>query len=92
MEHPGVEEAAVVGEQDSLMGETIHAYVMLRDLSLKTNDLRDHCCARLSHHKIPYQYTIVDSFPRTGTGKIQKNILAKGWPSLVMQPNPMFKE
>jgi long-chain acyl-CoA synthetase len=78
MEHPGVEEAAVIGRQDSLMGETIHAHVMLRDLSLKPNDLRDYCYTRLSRHKVPYQYTIVDHFPRTGTGKIQKNILAKG--------------
>jgi long-chain acyl-CoA synthetase len=92
MEHPGVEEAAVIGRQDSLMGEIIHAYVTLRDLSLKTDDLRNHCYARLSHHKVPYQYTIVESFPRTGTGKIQKNILAKGRPSPIGQPEPIFKE
>ncbi len=80
MEHPGVEEAAVIGQHDALMGETIHAYVTVRDLLLKANDLRDHCHARLSHNKVPYQYTIVDSFPRTSTGKIQKSILAKERP------------
>lgn len=78
MEHPGVEEAAVVGRQDSLMGETIHAYVTRCDLSSKTSDLRDHCLRRLSRHKIPHQYTIVDSFPRTGTGKIRKSLLTLG--------------
>jgi acyl-coenzyme A synthetase/AMP-(fatty) acid ligase len=75
LEHPGVEEAAVVGQKDSLMGEIIHAYVIPRDPSLKISDLRDHCRARLSPLKVPYQYTIVESFPRTGTGKIQKNNL-----------------
>ena len=75
MEHPGVEEAAVIGRQDALMGETIHAYITARDPLLKIPDLRDHCCKRLSHYKTPYQYMIVDSFPRTDTGKIQKNLL-----------------
>jgi long-chain acyl-CoA synthetase len=92
MEHPDVEEAAVVGQQDSLMGETIHAYVTLRDLSLKARDLRDHCYARLSHHKVPHQYTIVDSFPRTSTGKIQKHILAREWPGPIEQSESIFKE
>jgi acyl-CoA synthetase (AMP-forming)/AMP-acid ligase II len=75
MEHPDVEEAAVVGRPDSLMGETIHAYVTACDPSLKIDDLRKHCYARLSPLKVPYEYTFVESFPRTGTGKIQKNIL-----------------
>ena len=77
MEHPGVEEAAVVGQRDSLMGETIHAYVTIRDSSLKTSDLYTHCSNRLSHLKVPHQYTIVENFPKTATGKIQKNILAR---------------
>lgn len=83
MEHPGVEEAAVVGLGDSLMGEIVHAYVTLRDLSWTAADLRAHCCRRLSRHKVPCQYTIVDSFPRTSTGKIQKGILVKGRPTPV---------
>ena len=75
MEHPGVEEAAVVGRQDALMGETIHAYVTAHDPLLKITDLRDHCYKRLSPYKVPYQYTIIDNFPRTSNGKIQKNTL-----------------
>jgi acyl-CoA synthetase (AMP-forming)/AMP-acid ligase II len=76
-EHPGIEEAVVVGRHDSLMGETIHAYVMPRDPFLKIDDLRKHCFARLSPLKVPYQYTFVDNFPKTETGKIQKNSLAE---------------
>lgn len=79
MEHPGVGEAAVIGEPDSLMGEVVHAYVTLRDPSSEpgANELREHCRVRLSRHKVPYQYTIVESFPRTSTGKIQKDALAR---------------
>ena len=78
MEHPGIEEAAVVGCRDSLMGEIIHAYVTIRDQSLKTDDLRKHCYSRLSPLKVPFRYTFVDSFPKTDTGKIQKNSLIAG--------------
>jgi acyl-CoA synthetase (AMP-forming)/AMP-acid ligase II len=75
MEHPGVEEAAVIGRPDSLMGEIIHAYVTSRDSSLKKSDLREHCRARLPHNKVPYTYTIVERLPRTNTGKDQKHLL-----------------
>lgn len=75
MEYSGIEEAAVVGRQDSLMGEIIHAYLTTRDTSLKIGELREHCRARLSPMKVPYQYKIVENLPRTGAGKIQKNML-----------------
>ena len=75
LEHPGIEEAAVVGLRDSLMGEIIHAYVTVCDPSLKISDLRNHCSTRLSPLKNPYKYTIVESLPKTITGKIQKSIL-----------------
>jgi len=75
LEYPGVDEAAVVGRPDSLMGEVIHAYVASRDSSMKKADLREHCRARLSHNKVPYKYTIVEHLPRTDTGKVQKHVL-----------------
>jgi acyl-CoA synthetase (AMP-forming)/AMP-acid ligase II len=77
MEYPGVEEAAVVGRPDSLMGEIIHAFVSSRDSSLKEADLREHCRSKLSHNKVPYKYTIVERLPRTHTGKINKHALTE---------------
>ena len=78
MEYPGVEEAAVIGRPDSLMGEIIHAYAASRDSTLKKSDLREHCRARLAHNKVPYRYTIVERLPRTDTGKAQKHLLIEG--------------
>ena len=75
MEYPGVDEAAVVGRPDALMGEIIHAYVASRDSTLKKADLREHCRARLAHNKVPYKYTIVERLPRTCTGKALKHLL-----------------
>ena len=73
--YDGIEEAAVVGRQNSLLGEMIHAYIATRDPALNISDLREHCRARLSPLKVPYQYTIVGSFPKTSTCKIQKRKL-----------------
>ena len=78
MEYPGVEQAAVIGRPDSLMGEIIHAYVASRDSSLKKTALREYCRARLSHNKVPYKYTIVERLPGTNTGKVQKHALKEG--------------
>ena len=75
MSHPGVEDAAVVGCPDSLMGEIIHVYVTPRDSSLKKADLRDHCRERLPHNKVPYVYEIFKRLPKTNTGKVRKHIL-----------------
>ena len=75
MEYPGVNEAAVVGRPDSLMGEIIHAYVASHTFSLNKAGLREHCRARLSHNKVPYKYTIVERLPVTKTGKVRKHIL-----------------
>lgn len=76
MEHTGVEEAAVIGHPDSLMGEIIHAYVVPRDLSLRKAELRKHCFHKLTHNKVPYHYTFVDQLPKTATGKVKKYLLS----------------
>jgi fatty-acyl-CoA synthase len=35
-------------------------------------ELRDYCKSRISHFKIPAHIRIVDTFPLTVTGKVQK--------------------
>lgn len=76
LEHEGVEEVAVIGQADSLMGEIIHAYVVPSSPSLKKNELLSYCFKRLSHHKVPYHYTFVGKLPKTETGKVKKYLLA----------------
>ncbi len=75
LEHNEVEEAAVIGRPDSLMGEIIHAYIVPGRASLNKSELRTYCLKRLSHQKVPYYYTFVDKLPKTGTGKVQKSLL-----------------
>ena len=40
--------------------------------SLKPEDVREFCRGRIAWHKIPRYVAVVDDFPRTGNGKVQK--------------------
>lgn len=76
--HPSVQDAAVVGMPDPVLGESIHAFIVpstsgLRPLTLK-RFLRDQGIATF---KMPDKITFVDRFPMTGVGKISKSELRK---------------
>jgi fatty-acyl-CoA synthase len=40
--------------------------------SLTEDEVKDFCRGRISHFKVPHYVRIVDDFPMTVTGKIQK--------------------
>jgi fatty-acyl-CoA synthase len=72
-QHPQVEQAAVVGVPDRKFGEEVLVWVKLRaGQSATADELRDFCRAHLAHFKTPRYIKIVDCFPTTVTGKIQK--------------------
>jgi cyclohexanecarboxylate-CoA ligase len=76
--HPAIASVAVVGMPDERLGERACAYVVLTehtsDLTLEdvTNYLREH---HIAIQKMPERVEIVDEFPMTATGKIQKHVL-----------------
>jgi long-chain acyl-CoA synthetase len=73
-EHPGVQEAAVVGRPHEVRGEEVHAVVALApgaDLA----DVERHCRERLAPFKVPSTWDIVAELPKTSTGKIDKKPL-----------------
>ncbi len=72
--HPGVLEAAVIGEPDADMGQIIVAYVVAEGVTAQ--ELIDHVGCGLSHHKRPRRVELVDSLPRNSMGKVQKALLA----------------
>ena len=54
-------------------GEEVMAWVKLRDGATATHeDLAAACRGRIATYKIPRYWKIVDTFPRTVTGKTQK--------------------
>jgi acyl-coenzyme A synthetase/AMP-(fatty) acid ligase len=70
---PGVLEAAVVGRPDEILGQAIHAFVVVDDRTHVTPAvLRAACRERLEPFMVPQSIEIVDSMPRTANGKIEK--------------------
>ena len=73
MRHPAVAEVAVVGLPDEHWGEIVAAFVRLTPgRSASDDDLNRHCADHLAPYKRPVRWFFVDSFPMTGSGKIQK--------------------
>lgn len=56
------------------MGEKVGAFVRLNDPSkpLSREDVKAFCTGKLSNFKIPRYIVVVDEFPRTASGKVQK--------------------
>ncbi|XP_076855650.1 medium-chain acyl-CoA ligase ACSF2, mitochondrial [Brachyhypopomus gauderio] len=74
--HPKVHEAQVIGVKDERMGEEICACIRLKPgQECTVEEIRSYCRGQIAHFKIPRYVTFVESFPLTGSGKIQKNKL-----------------
>jgi long-chain acyl-CoA synthetase len=74
--HEAVLEAAVVGVPDSYRGETVKAYVSVREgFSVQPDELIDYCRAKMAAYKYPREIEIVDAIPKTATGKILRRSL-----------------
>ncbi|KAG9443190.1 hypothetical protein H6P81_019044 [Aristolochia fimbriata] len=73
--HPAVLEAAVVGRPDDHWGETVCAFVKLKDgCEASAEDIIKFCRAHLSHYMAPKSVCFED-LPKTSTGKTQKFVL-----------------
>jgi fatty acid CoA ligase FadD36 len=75
LNHPGVAEAAVVGEPDEDLGELIVAYVVAHGVS--GPELCDFVATTLAVHKRPRRVELVASLPRNAMGKVQKKLLGR---------------
>ena len=76
IDHPKIEDVAVVGLPDERYGEEVCAWIRLSaDERLTEEEIRDFCRDQIAHYKIPRFIRFVDAFPMTVTGKVQKYLI-----------------
>ena len=69
----GISDVQVIGVPDGKYGEQVVAWVKLEPgARLTPEDICEFCKGKIAAYKIPKHVKIVDSFPMTVTGKIQK--------------------
>ena len=76
--HPRVRDAAVVAYPDARLGEKVCAYLILEPgSSLTVETIRDYLVGTrdVAIQKVPERVVVVDDFPTTASGKIQKYLL-----------------
>ncbi|MCA9709031.1 MAG: hypothetical protein KDK70_24515, partial [Myxococcales bacterium] len=71
----GVREVAVVGLGGDDVDEIVAVLSELSPGAIDLDGLRAHCAERLADFKLPTRYEVVESYPRTGSGKIAKHEL-----------------
>jgi acyl-CoA synthetase (AMP-forming)/AMP-acid ligase II len=73
--HPAVSEAVAFGVPHATWGEEVAAAVVLREPE-KESAILAYCRERLAEYKCPKKLYIVETIPRTATGKIQRGAIA----------------
>jgi len=75
-QHPAVLECAVVGLPDPDWGESLCAFVVLREgAHASADEIRVHVTRELADYKKPKQVLFIDALPRNPTGKVLKREL-----------------
>ncbi|ARM75540.1 AMP-binding protein [Acidianus manzaensis] len=74
--YPAVDEAVVVGLPDEYRGETVVAYVKLKDGYYNTEEIKKDiitfCRKYLAPYKVPKEIRFVNEIPKTPSGKIMR--------------------
>ncbi len=79
IKHDAVAMAGVVGKPDTLRGEIVAAYIVLREgvegSDALAAEIADFVKTRLAAHEYPREITFLDALPLTTTGKIIRRVL-----------------
>jgi long-chain acyl-CoA synthetase len=74
--HPAVREVGVVGQPDSVFGEIVAAFVVLREgCHAEPEELREFAKERLADYKVPERFVFLPDLPKGLTGKVHRRSL-----------------
>lgn len=77
-EHPKVMEAVVAGVKDPYRGETVKAYIILKEGNTATDqEIIAFCKERLAPYKVPKKVEFRTELPKTMVGKILRRVLVE---------------
>ena len=75
-EHPAIQECVVAGIPDPYRGETVKAYIVLKEgENVSEEDLNTFCREHLASFKVPRYYEFKKELPKTAVGKILRRTL-----------------
>ncbi|MGH7230351.1 MAG: long-chain-fatty-acid--CoA ligase [Nitrospiraceae bacterium] len=76
--HPKVKEAVVVGLPQGVRGESIKAYVVLKDeQEITASELLEHCRKDLAKFKVPRKVEFRKELPKSVVGKVLRRLLVE---------------
>ncbi len=74
--HPSIKDAATIGVPDTLYGEEVKSFVVLKDgVQATEQELMEFCRAYLADFKCPKRIEVLDEIPKGPTGKLLKREL-----------------
>lgn len=74
--HPAIKQAVVVDRQNAISGTSLFAFIVPHKIQeIDSSDLREFLSATLPEYMIPDQFVILESYPTTATGKLDRNAL-----------------
>ncbi len=76
--HPKVKQAAVIGMPDTRLTEVPMAIVeLVAGVAAEEAEIIGYCAGRMANFRVPRAVRFTESWPMTGSGKIQRHLLAE---------------
>jgi long-chain acyl-CoA synthetase len=77
-DHPAIQDVGVAGIPDPKRGETVKAWLVLKEgQSLDQDKLKEWCLDKMARYKIPTEIEIRDELPKTHVGKLLRRELVR---------------